>query len=170
MTEGAQGGEPVLPIPSAFQISEVMKGDHHFVDPDLGSAVDHLFYFRIDWRGSIPGGLNPKSDEFLLFQASGTIFVGGLTPGEVPCVGTIRVDYLQSKTIRYELDFELDGEPYSFVGEKVDVELHKPALLIKTHTTCYGTLAKGDGTIVSRSVTHFEPQRLLPFLLSFRLK
>ncbi len=50
MTLANEGGETMLSIPSRFQISEVMKGDHHFVDPSLGTAVDHLFYFRIDFE------------------------------------------------------------------------------------------------------------------------
>jgi hypothetical protein len=157
-------------IPSSFLISEIMKGSHHFVDPELGTADDHLFYYRLDWSGSIPGALDPRSDEFLTFEAEGALFAGGLTPGEVPCRGTIRVDYFHSKTIRYDLELEVEGQRYIFVGEKVDVDLLAPALLIKTHTTCYGTLTREDGRVISRSVTHFEPKTLLPFLLSLRLK
>ena len=160
----------MLPIPKAFTITEVMRGNHHFVDPDLGAPTDHLFYFRINWSGSLLESLHPKSDEFLTFDAEGVIFVGDLTPGEIPCRGALRVDYFGSKTIRYELDFELEGEPFHYVGEKVDVDLLKPLLLIKTHTTCYGTLTRADGEIISRSVTHFEPHRVVPFVTSFRLQ
>lgn len=157
-------------LPSSFQISEVMKGNHHFVDPDLGTANDHLFYYRLVWSGDFPTSLDPNNQEFLTFDAKGALFAGGLTPGEIPCRGTIRVDYFRSKTIRYDLEIILDGEKLFFVGEKRDVDLLHPVQLIKTHTTCYGTLTKEDGTIISRSVTHFEPKTLIPFLLSFRLK
>jgi hypothetical protein len=159
----------VVSIPRGFSITETMKGDHHFVDPTLGSATDRLFYFRLDWGGAIADSFNPGSEDFLAFEASGVIFVSGLTPGEVPCSGTLHIDYLRSRTLRYELDFEVEGEPYRYVGEKVDVNLLNPLLLVKTHTTCYGTLTRGDGSIVSRSVAHFEPRSTLPFLMSFRL-
>jgi hypothetical protein len=159
----------VVSIPRGFSMTETMKGDHHFVDPAMGSATDRPFYFRLEWSGAIADAFNPVSDEFLKFDASGVIFVGGLTPGEVPCAGTLRLDYLRSKTLRYELEFEVEGVPYRYVGEKVDVDLLNPLLLVKTHTTCYGTLTRGDGAIVSRSVAHFEPRSTIPFLMSLRL-
>ena len=160
----------MLSIPKGFTITETMKGDHHFVDPSRGSASDRLFYFRIEWGGAFPESFNPASTEFLTFEAQGVIFASGLTPGEVPCAGSLTLDYIQSKTLRYELDFEVEGEAYHYVGEKVDVNLLKPLLLVKTHTTCYGTLTTNDGTIISRSVTHFDPAAALPFVLSFRLR
>lgn len=159
----------MVTIPRGFSMTETMKGDHHFVDPALGSAADRLFYFRLDWGGAFAEAFNPGSGEFLTFEATGVIFVSGLTAGEVPCTGTLKLDYLRSKTLRYELDFEVEGEPYHYVGEKVDVNLLNPLLLIKTHTTCYGTLTRGDGAIVSRSVAHFEPRSTLPFLMSLRV-
>ena len=58
---------------------------------------------------------------------------------------------------------------HHFVGEKVDVNPLNPIMLVKTHTTCYGTLTDATGAIVSRSVTHFEPSTIVPFLTSFRL-
>ena len=136
----------------------------------LGSAADSLFYFRIDWNGGVPSVFNPLGSDFMTFDAEGMIYVGGLTPGEVPCRGILTVDYFRTKTIRYELDFDLDDELYHYVGEKVDVNLLKPLFLIKTHTTCYGTLSRSDGIIISRSVTHFEPETLVPFIRSFHLE
>ena len=98
------------------------------------------------------------------------IFVSGLTAGETPCQGTLRLDYIHSKSLRYELEFEVDGTAYRYVGEKVDVNLLKPLFLVKTHTTCYGSITRDDdGAIVSRSVVHFEPHLALPFLFSFRI-
>lgn len=160
----------MLSIPKSFSITETMKGDHHFVDPTIGSASDRLFYFRIEWQGAIPDSFDPRSTEFLIFDAQGVIFVSGLTAGELPCAGSLRLDYVRSKSLRYELDFDVDGEAYHYVGEKLDVNLLKPLLLIKTHTTCYGTLTRSDGSIISRSIAHFEPETALPFILSLRVK
>ncbi len=153
-----------------LKITETMRGTHHFVDPELGEATDRLFYFTIDWGGSPLEVLNPISSRFLLFEAEGVILVEGLTPAEAPCRGTLTLDYFGGQRLRYELDFEVEGENYFYVGEKVDVDLRKPLLLIKTHTTCYGTLRRGDGTIVSKSVAHFEPEAILPFIKSVRLR
>lgn len=153
-----------------FKITETMRGNHHFVDPELGEAVDRPFHFRIDWGGTPLEVLNPISSMFLIFEVEGTILVAGLTKGEEPCRGVLTLDYFGTQTLRYELDFEVDGETYHYVGKKVDVELRKPLLLIKTHTTCYGTLRRGDGRIVSRSVAHFEPEAILPFFKSVRFE
>lgn len=152
-----------------LQISETMRGSHHFVDPALGAATDHRFYFIIDWGGLPLEVLNPLSSMFMVFDAEGVILVEGLTDGEVPCTGKLTLDYFGSRSLRYELDFEVGDRGYSYVGEKVDVDLRKPLLLVKTHTTCYGTLRRDDGAIVSRSVVHFEPEAIVPFLRSVRL-
>ena len=156
-------------MPLSFTITETMSGLHHFVDPARGDANDRRFYFRLDWGARRPEQLNPFGDRFLVFEADGYVLVDGLTAGEVPCTGTLALDYFGRHTITYTLDFEVDGEPYHFVGEKVDVNPLRPVMLVKTHTTCYGTLTDATGTIVSRSVTHFEPSAIVPFLTSFRL-
>jgi hypothetical protein len=153
----------------SFTITETMSGLHHFVDPARGDANDRRFYFRLDWGARRGGQLNPFGPEFLVFDAAGQILVDGLTTGEVPCTGTLELDYFGRHTITYALDFEVDGERYHFVGEKVDVNPLHPIMLVKTHTTCYGTLTDSTGTIVSRSVTHFEPSAIVPFITSFRL-
>ncbi len=157
-------------LPKTFAISEVMQGTHHFVDPNLGEPFERLFYFRIDWSGALPEALDPRKAEFMTFDTEGMIFVGGLTPAEVPCRGSMRVDYIHSKSIRYELDFEHDGADYHFIGEKIDINLLNPVMLAKTHTTCYGSLARDDGSVLSKSVTHFEPRAMIPFVMSFRLQ
>jgi hypothetical protein len=153
-----------------FQITETMRGVHHFVDPSRGTAEDHVFYFTIDWQSSVFKALNPFGASFMTFDAKGVLFAGGLTAGEVPCQGVLKVDYIRSKTIAYELDFQIEDKSYHYVGEKVDVDLSKPLLLVKTHTTCYGRVTRDDGQIVSRSVAHFEPRTVLPFLMSFRFQ
>ena len=153
----------------SFTLTETMSGLHHFVDPGRGDANDRRFYFRLDWGARRPAQLNPFGQEFMIFEATGWILVDGLTPGEVPCTGTLEIDYFGRHTITYVLDFEVDGESYHFVGEKVDVNPLRPLMLVKTHTTCYGTLTDAAGAVVSRSVTHFEPSTLVPFITSFRL-
>ena len=152
----------------SFQITETMRGVHHFVNPSQGTAEDHDFYFTIDWRSSLFRAFNPLGPAFMVFEAKGVIFVDGLTPGEVPCEGVLKVDYILSKTIRYTLDFEIGGKRFQYVGEKIDVDLSQPWLLVKTHTTCYGKIVGEKGDVISRSVAHFEPQTMVPFLTSFR--
>jgi hypothetical protein len=149
----------------SFQMTECMRGAHHFVDPALGDASDRALYFRIRWSGALAAVLNPLSPEFLRYQAQGVISVDGLTPGEVPCNGTLAVDYLREHKITYTLAFDR----WRFVGEKVDVRLTRPVMLIKTHTTCYGRIEDEHGKIVSRSVVHFEPEDALGFLASTRV-
>ena len=157
-------------MPKAIRVRETMKGTHHFVDPGWGPAEDRPFYFVITWQGEVTAALNPLSHQFLRFAAQGEIYVDGLTQrGEVPCSGELRVDYFRSHTISYRLEFDVEGEPFVYEGSKVEVDLRRPLMLVKTHTTCYGKVLHGDGTILSRSVTHFEPHTLVPFLLSFRL-
>jgi len=149
-----------------IRITETMKGVHHFVVPDLGEATDQQFYFKIDWGGTPLEVLNPLSSQFLVFDADGVIDMEGLTDGAIPCTGRLTLDYFGTQSLRYELDFEVGEDTYHYVGEKVDVDLRRPLLLVKTHTTCYGTTRRDDGTIVSRSVVHFEPEAILPFVRS----
>jgi hypothetical protein len=152
-----------------LRISETMRGSHHFVDSALGEATDRGFHFIIDWGGAPLEVLNPFSSRFMSFDTEGVIFVEGLTDGEVPCTGKLTLDYIRSRSLTYELDFDAGDERYHYTGRKVDVDLRRPLMLVKTHTTCYGMLRRDDGSIVSRSVVHFEPEELLPFVRSVRL-
>jgi hypothetical protein len=152
-----------------IRITETMRGQHHFVDPELGEPLDRSLHFRIDWSGEPKTALNPLDSGFMTFDAAGVIDVEGLTKGEIPCAGSLRVDYFRGRTITYELDFEANGDRFRYVGQKVGVNLLRPVELIKTHTTCYGTITREDGRIVSKSVTHFEPDELVPFVASFRV-
>jgi hypothetical protein len=154
----------------SFTITETMSGVHHFVAPSQGDASDRAFYFRLDWGAERASQLNPWSPDFLEFPAQGVIFVEGLTSAEVPCQGTLKLDYFRSQTLTYTLDFEVAGKRHHFVGQKRKVNLANPLMLAKTHTTCYGTLTDAGGRIVSRSITHFEPETLPAFLSSFRLR
>ena len=156
-------------LPGHFQLTETMRGTHHLVLPELGPPLDREFYFRVQWSGTVKDSLLPSGDRFMIFAASGVLFAADLTVGEVPCAGELRVDYFGTRTIRYDLQFSVRGETYRYQGAKQQVDLLRPLLLIKTHTTCYGAISRADGTIVSRSVVHFAPQELMPFLTSLRL-
>ncbi len=156
-------------MPLKLQVTETMTGLHHFVDPALGDATDRPLWFRIRWSGAPGAVLNPRSAEFLTFDASGQILVAGLTGGPARCHGTFRIDYFGKHRITYDLAFEAEERRYRYFGEKLDVNLLRPLQLIKTHTTCYGTVTRDDGAIVSRSVTHFEPAEIVPFVTSFKL-
>lgn len=151
------------------RVTETMQGDHHFVDAELGDPSDRPFLFRIDWSASPLDAFNPGSPRFMTFEASGVMDVEGLTAGETPCSGSLTVDYLQSQTITYDLLFEAKGREHRYLGRKVGVDLRRPLELVKTHTTCYGTISREDGRIVSKSVAHFVPEELFPFLTSFRV-
>jgi len=151
-----------------IQLTETMRGLHHFTDPDLGEARDRRMWFTIDWRGAPSAVLNPLSRTFMVFDAAGVMYVEGLTEPEVECEGTLAVDYFRTQTIKYDLAFDVEGVRYRYKGEKVEVNLARPLELIKTHTTCYGSTTR-DGRIISRSVTHFDLRTAVPFVTSFRL-
>jgi hypothetical protein len=154
----------------SFTITETMSGVHHFVEPSHGDPSDRSLYFRLDWGPERASALNPWAPDFLEFPAQGVIFVEGLTPAETPCRGSLKLDYFRSQTLTYNLDFEVGGRPYHYVGQKQKVNLANPVMLVKTHTTCYGTLTDAQGRVISRSIVHFEPDTLPAFLASFRLR
>lgn len=150
-----------------FSISETMNGLHHFVDPALGPATDQKAFLRLQWGGPLRHAINPLD---LHFDAHGHLYFAGLTSDEVPCQGSITLDYLHQHVVRYELDFSVEGQPYRYIGEKTDVRLRHPLLLTKTHTTCYGTVCNHAGTIVSRSVLHFDLLSMPAFVTSLRVR
>lgn len=150
-----------------FDISETMAGTHHFVDAAREPGKDREMYFRIRWGAPIASFVTSRVKTS---DADGTIFVGGLTDGEVPCRGTLSLDYVDEKKLAYELDFEVAGAPYHLSAAKVGVELARPLELAKTHTTAYGVVTDAKGTIVSRSILHFDPENLFRFARSLRLR
>ena len=156
-------------MPLSFTLHETMKGLHHFTDPDYGDSKDRPITFELDWGGPLPSNILPTSPNFFAFEASGTIDVSKLTPSPTPCRGSLRLDYFETHTLAYHLEFQVEETPYTFTGEKIDVKLWHPIQLIKTHTTCYGAIAREDGTVVSRSVLHFPLSEMVSFLASFRL-
>lgn len=154
-----------------FRMKELMKGTHHFVDPELGAPHNRELYFLIEWGQSVPSFLFPLSNKCLRADARGIINVSGLTEGDVPVEGGFELNYLSERILRYTLSFEVDKEKYLYVGEKRDVKLWQPWLLVKTHTTCYGTIVNSKGRLISHSITHFgmDPKTIMGFMTSFRL-
>ena len=153
-----------------FSMIETMRGLHHFVDKSYGDVEDKKFYFKIDWGQELFKFINPFSPEFMLNEAEGVIYVEGLTDGEIACHGSLELSYLSEYKLRYNLNFEYNGDNYSYVGEKVDVKLWKPINLVKTHTICYGTLYDQHHQVISKSITHFELGDMVSFLTSLRLR
>jgi hypothetical protein len=151
------------------RLTETMRGTHHFVDSSLGNAEDRKFYFRIQWGGAVSSVLNPLSPDFLRYDADGIIFVEGLDSSELRCKGSLELDYLREHKLTYRLNFEHQGRLFRYTGEKTNVRLTHPVMLVKTHTTCYGRIVDDQSRIVSKSVAHFEPESIAEFLTSFRL-
>jgi len=80
--------------------------------------------------------------------------------------GTIFIDPLLSRRIRYEFGFTGDdGRAYRFVGQK-DVTPSRP---IESMTTLPGEITDEAGQRVATALVHFDPKALPSFLGSFRL-
>jgi hypothetical protein len=153
----------------AFRMTETMSGLHCFVDPALGAPDERRWSFRVRW-GSALGtaawrGLRGKPIENAF---TGDVTIDGLTHGEVPCEGTLTLDY-RAGLLTYTLSFDVDGRRHTLVAEKREVDLTKPFELSKTHTTAYGVLRDDTGRVLSRGVLHFRPETLGAFLRSFRV-
>ena len=147
-----------------FRIRETMSGTHEFA-PGAGPAGQHPFSFRLRWGPDhLVDWLNPLGGQFGWQEAEGEVEVGGLC-GPTPCRGTLSLEYGRGR-IRYAFDFEVDGVPYRFTGDKVNI---RPWNLATSHTTCFGTLVELEtGKLVSTSVTEFRLRDLPRFALSLR--
>lgn len=156
-------------MPFTFHIDEVMKGNHHFVDPSYGDATDRPCSFRLRWGAPLLASINPLSSRFMRYDASGVIEADGLTDGAVDCSGTLELDYFGDQKITYDLRFEARGRPFRYLGEKTHVDLRHPLLLIKTHTTCYGAITDDADRFVSKSVLHFDVFSVGKFARSLRI-
>ncbi len=157
-------------MPLAFHLDEVMRGSHHFVDPSYGDAAERPCWFRLRWGAPLLASINPLSSRFLRYDAAGTIVVDGLTDEPAACTGTLELDYFGDKKITYDLHFSARGSTYRYLGEKTDVDLRHPLLLIKTHTTCYGAVTDDAGQFVSKSVLHFDLEHMAQFARTIRLE
>ena len=148
-----------------FRTTEAMQGTHEFRDGRT-PAGPFPFEFRVTWGPDRLGPwLDPTSPRFLWQPLEGEVLAGGLC-GWTPCKGTLALEYLGRRRIRYELDFEVDGTVYRWVGEKVDI---RPWNLLVSHTTCHGTLTElATGKLVSTAVVTFRLRDLPRMLLSTR--
>ena len=149
-----------------FRVDETMSGEHEFEDR-FGDPGRRPLSFTVTWGvDDLRSYLDPRGDGFLVSNLQGTITVDGLC-NEAPCTGTLELRYFKDHTIRYTIEFEVDGEPYRFVGEKMHIY---PWNLPWSHTTCYGRLTRDDtGELVSTSLTHFRLIKAPAFLGSLRL-
>jgi hypothetical protein len=126
---------------------------------------EYPFSFDVRWGAKLKDFLNPFSKQFMTAKLNGIVDVGGI--GRFPCVGTLKLDYVNKNKITYEFLFVISHREYKYVGEKVNI---KPWNLPASHTTCFGTIIeKYSGTLVSKSITHFRMSTLPSFLKSFTL-
>ncbi|MDP7114364.1 MAG: hypothetical protein QGH45_20505 [Myxococcota bacterium] len=148
-----------------FHMNEVMTGQHEF-EPGLGPAGKRPMEFRVRWgTDRLAGWANPFGEDFMVNELHGTVTIDGLCAA-APCQGSLALRYLHDQTLRYTFEFEVDGLPYRFVGEKVWL---RPWNLPWSHTTCFGRLVRADtGALVSTSVTHFRLRTVPSLLASFR--
>ena len=153
--------------PMGFRIQEVMTGQHEF-EPSFGEPGRRFMEFRVFWGpGSLMEWANPFGERFMTNQMEGTVTIEGLCDA-APCSGTLELRYFRDASIRYTFEFEHEGVPYRYVGEKMYI---RPWNLAWSHTTCYGRLTRREtGELVSVSLTHFRLRTALSFLTSFRLR
>lgn len=149
-----------------FAADEVMEGTHRF-EPGEGPPGDHPIRFEVTWgHPHLSAWLDPLSGEFMTSRMEGRITVGGLCD-DTPCAGTLELRYFREARLRYTLSFEVDGHPYRFTGEKINI---KPWNLPVSHTTCFGHVVRADtGRLVSTGDLYFRWHTLPAFVLSFRL-
>lgn len=150
-----------------FRVEETMSGHHRFVD-GRGTPGQHPIEFTVEWGPtSLLSWLNPLSRDFLSHPLRGTVSVGGLCD-EAAVDGYMELRYLSEHKIRYAFDFEVDGTPYHFFGEKSNIRLHN---IHRTHTTLNGTITdQRTQKTVSEAELYFYWSTLPSMLLSFRLQ
>ena len=150
-----------------FTIDETMTGTHHFVGRGYPKG-EFPFRFTLTWgtEDLIPF-LNPLAGELgLTAEAKGIVNMGRFVE-EAECSGTLELRYFTEAKIRYTFEFDKGRKRYRYVGEKVDI---RPWNLHRSHTTCYGNLREvQSGKEISRSITYFKLNTMIPFLASFRL-
>lgn len=145
-----------------FHARELMRGYHEFVDGN-GPAGRHPFAFRARWGPeSLREWLDPRKPTFLWQELAGEVSAGGLCDW-TPMQGTLHLQYLPERRIRYDFDFAVDGRTYRFLGDKVNLRWYN---LATSHTTCFGVLTeRKTGQLVSTGTTLFH-FRDLPRLLA----
>jgi hypothetical protein len=148
-----------------FRMTETMTGTHEFRD-GRGPAGPLPFAIEVTWgTDRLAQWIDPTSGRFLWNTLEGRVLAGGLCDW-TPCRGTLALEYFARGRIRYELDLEVAGTTYRWVGEKTGI---RPWNLLWTHTTCHGTLTElATGKLVSTSVVTFKLRDMPRFVLSTR--
>lgn len=147
-------------------MNEIMSGEHEF-EASFGEPGKRPMEFRARWgTDNLGQWVDPFGEGFLVSDLNGVVTIDGLCEG-APCTGSLELRYFKDQTIRYTFEFEVDGVPYRYVGEKVCI---KPWNLVWSHTTCFGRLVNREtGELISTSVIHFRFRRIFGFLASARL-
>jgi hypothetical protein len=97
-------------------------------------------------------------------EIEGTLRMDGFAK-EVPVRGTLHINPLMGKVIRYDFGFLADdGRRYRFIGQK-DVSLSD---VVGTMTTLPAAIEDENGKVVARCHMKFDTKDLPSFLASFR--
>jgi len=149
-----------------FEFVETMEG-YHYMPAVTAKKMDTCF--TVKWgTENIKEVLNPKSNQFLMFQMAGILEIEGITE-KTRTFGYLHLDYPHNR-IQYMLQFKSAEQPpvndYMFIGEKMNVKWWN---LPFSHTTCYTTVINGADQLISRGVVFFKLKNLWPFLKSFKL-
>lgn len=149
---------------SGFRARERMRGHHEFHD-GYGPPGRHPFVFRASWGPDrLRDWLDPRKPSFLWQTLDGEVLAGGLCDW-TPFTGTLHLQYLPQRRIRYDFEFDVNGKVYRYIGDKTNLRLWNLAV---THTTCHGVVTEqATGKLVSTGVTLFH-LRDLPRLLAIR--
>lgn len=145
-----------------FRVRERMVGWHELVH---GPAGQLPLSFEGEWGPDrVRDWLDPRRPTFLWQEIRGTVTAAGLC-GPTPFRGTLSLEYVGPRRIRYALDFDVDGRPHRLVGDKENLRWWN---LLVTHTTCFVTITDlTTGALVSRGTVLFR-LRDLPGLLRIR--
>lgn len=150
---------------SGFRIDETMRGWHELLEEP---GRRRPFVLGCTWGPDRLGEwLDPRGAGFLWQELAGTVEAEGLTAGPAPARGTLELDYLGARRIRYRVDFPgAGGETLRFLGDKVDL---RPWNLLVSHTTCTGTVSDlASGRLLSTVLLRFRLRDLPRMLLSLR--
>lgn len=145
-----------------FRARELMRGYHEFIDGQ-GPPGRHPFEFSARWGpDSLRQWLDVRKPTFLWQELEGEVSAGGLCQ-RAPIQGTLHLQYFPERRIRYDFDFEVEGRPLRYLGDKVNLRWYN---LATSHTTCFGVLTdRKSGRVISTGTTLFH-LRDLPRLLA----
>ncbi len=148
-----------MALPRGFEFTETMAGTYH-----LSGQPSEQRRFSFTVTAHAEDLVRHLRDG--MARLTGTLEMEGFAD-EVPLEGTIEIQPLTKKIIRYEFAFVgNDGEPYRFAGQK-DIQYRH---LMTSWTTLPGSVYDGRGEEVARARTRFDAKNdLMPWLASFRL-